>query len=84
MELFVASLAVYKTVQVLDSLSPKEAMPWVKILVGIALGYASVFILSLEHKPVMGLTVAACAGIVHTVLRLITLVGDVARKRSIR
>lgn len=84
MELFIASLCVYKAVQTLDALSPKEAMPWVKILVGILLGYGAVFILNMDDKSVMGLTVAAGAGIVHTVLRLLTLVGDLARRKSIR
>lgn len=84
MELVVASLAVYKTVQALDALSPKEAMPWVKILVGVALGYAAVFILNMPDKSLMGLTVAAGAGIVHTVMRLLVLLGDLARKRSMR
>jgi len=84
MELLVSSLAVYKVLQTLDALSPREAMPWVKILVGIALGYAAVFLLNMEDKPLMGLTVATGAGIVHSVLRLVTLVGDVARKRSLR
>lgn len=84
MELFVASLCVYKTVQVLDALAPKEAMPWVKIVVGIGLGYAATFLINMEHKAVMGLTVAAGAGIVHTVLRLLTLVGDLARKKTLR
>lgn len=81
MELFIAATAVYKAVQVLDALSPKEAMPWVKICVGVILGYAAVFILSMEDKPLMGLTVAACAGTIHTVLRLFTLVGDYARRK---
>lgn len=84
MEFIVASLATYKVVQLLDALVPREVMPWVKILVGIALGYVASLILSLDGLPVMGLAVAAGAGILHTVLRLTTLVGDVARKRSAR
>lgn len=84
MELVIASLAVYKAMQLLDALSPREAMPWVKVLVGCALGYGATFALGLQDPALMGLTVATCAGIVHAVLRLLTLVGDMARKKSLR
>jgi hypothetical protein len=84
MSLIIASLAVYKLMQTLDALSPREAMPWVKVLAGIALGYGAAAVARLDDVILSGLAVATLAGSVHAVLRLVTLVGDLARKRSLR
>ena len=84
MELLVASLAVYKLVQLAESLVTKETMPWVKILFSISLSYAVAALLRVDNLAVVGLTVATLAGTVHAVLRLITLIGDLARRRSTR
>lgn len=84
MEYLVCSLAVYKLMQALDALAPREAMPWVKVLAGIVLGYGAAAIARLDHVLLSGLAVATLAGSVHAVLRLVTLVGDLARKRSLR
>jgi hypothetical protein len=84
MALILASLAVYKVMQALDALTPREAMPWVKVLAGILLGYVGALIARLDYLALSGLAVATLAGSVHAVLRLITLVGDLARKRSLR
>jgi hypothetical protein len=84
MSLIIASLAVYKVMQTLDALTPREAMPWVKVLAGIALGYGAAALARLDDVLLSGLAVAALAGSVHAVLRLVTLVGDLARKRSLR
>lgn len=84
MELLIAAAAVYKAVQVLDALAPKEAMPWVKIVVAVLLSYGATLVLSLQEPALMGLTVATLAGTIHTILRLLTLVGDYARRKSIR
>jgi len=84
MSLIIASLAVYKVMQTLDALTPREAMPWVKVLAGIALGYGAAALARLDDLLLSGLAVAALAGSVHAVLRLVTLVGDLARKRSLR
>jgi hypothetical protein len=84
MSLIIASLAVYKVMQTLDALTPREAMPWVKVLAGIALGYGAAALARLDNIVLSGLAVASLAGSVHAVLRLVTLVGDLARKRSLR
>jgi len=84
MSLIIASLAVYKLMQALDALTPREAMPWVKVLAGTALGYGAAAIARLDDLLLSGLAVATLAGSVHAVLRLVTLVGDLARKRSLR
>lgn len=84
MSLVIASLAVYKLMQALDALTPREAMPWVKVLAGVALGYGAAAIAQLDDLVLSGLAVATLAGSVHAVLRLVTLVGDLARKRSLR
>jgi hypothetical protein len=80
----IAGLAVYKTVQILDLLTPKEAMPWVKVLVGTAIGYGASFIIDADNKWIAGLTIATIASACHGVLRLITLMGDMAQRKSIK
>jgi hypothetical protein len=79
-----AALAVYKTIQLIDALTPKEAMPWVKILVSIVLGYAAQFAFQVDNYAVGGFVIAALAGAIHAVLRLLTLWGDVAIKKTMR
>lgn len=81
MTYFLAGLAVYKAVQLLDSLSPREAMPWVKVLVGIALGYGAAVITGMDDIAIAGLAVATIASGCHSVLRLVTLLGDMALRR---
>lgn len=84
MIIIIAALAVYKLVQLAEALTPKEAMPWVKILFTIGVSYAVVSLLQVDKIALMGLTVATIAGTVHAVLRLITLLGDLARRKSMR
>jgi hypothetical protein len=84
MEFIVCSLAVYKTLQVINSLLPKEPMPWVKILAGVLVGYGAAALAGLDKIPLSGLAVATVAGSVHALLRLITLTGDLAQRKSLR
>ena len=84
MTYLLAALAVYKIVQFLDAMLPKEAMPWVKVSVGIILGYAISAVLHTGDMWTSGLVVATLAGAVHGILRLITLLGDVAARKSSR
>jgi len=80
----VAGLAVYKLVQLLNVLTPREAMPWVKILAGIIFGYGASFVLNIQDIWTSGLVVATLAGACHGVLRMITLVGDMAQRKSLK
>jgi hypothetical protein len=84
MNYIICALAVYKTVQILESLLPREVMPWVKVLVGIVLSYIATFIIEFDDRWLSGLAVATLAGAVHTLLRLLTLMGDMSFKRSIK
>jgi hypothetical protein len=84
MNYIIGALAVYKIVQLLDALSPKEAMPWVKVLVGIVFGYIVSFVTHMDDRWTSGLAVATLAGTCHGVLRFITLIGDSAGRRSPR
>lgn len=84
MEIFIAALAVYKVIQVLDALSPREAMPWVKIVFGVLLSYSTGLVMEIQNLEVSGLAIATIAGTIHSVLRLITLSGDAAQRRSLR
>lgn len=59
-------------------------MPWVKLLFSVALGYGSALIVGVDNIAVSGFTVAAVAGAVHSLLRLVTLVGDMAQRKSMR
>lgn len=84
MELLFAALAVYKFVQVIDMLLPKEPMPWVKVVATLVISYVIVVVLWTEKMWMDGLVVATLAGIVHSVIRMITLMGDMARTRSLK
>lgn len=81
MNYLLAGLAVYKVVQLLDALSPREAMPWVKVLVGVLLGYGAAFVSGMDNIAIAGLAVATIASSCHSVLRLATLLGDMALRR---
>jgi hypothetical protein len=82
MSYLLAGLAVYKLLQLLNALTPKEAMPWVKIVVGVALGYVASFVLNLPDKWTSGLAVATIASACHGLLRIITLHGDLAARKT--
>jgi hypothetical protein len=84
MELLVAGLAVYKLIQFLDSLLPKEPMPWVNLTASIAAGYGAAAVAGLDDIWISGLSVATVAGATHALLRLATLVGDMAQRKSLR
>lgn len=80
--MILCALAVYKLAQILDAMTPREAMPWVKLLVVTALSYGATFLMGLENPLISGLSVATLAGAVHTVLRVMTLLGDRAQKQT--
>lgn len=84
MGLLLAGLAVYKLMQFADSLLPKEPMPWVKLTSSIIAGYGAAVVIGMDYIAVAGLAVATVAGATHTTLRLATLVGDMAQRKSIR
>ena len=84
MLILVCALAVYKLTQFVDSLLPKEPMPWIKLAFSIAMGYTSAALAGVDHLEVSGLAVAAVAGAVHSLLRLTTLTGDYAQRKSLR
>lgn len=84
MNYLIGALAVYKMLQVLDSLTPKEAMPWVKIIFGVLLGYIVTMIMPVDHQAIAGLVIATLAGACHGVLRLVTLLGDMAKRKATR
>lgn len=84
--ILLCSLAVYKAMQVILSLLPREPMPWVKVLAGVVLGLASAGLAggdgSFGKFVLYGLSVATLAGAVHTVMRLVTYLGDLAARKS--
>lgn len=84
MELLLAALAVYKLIQIIDMLLPKEPMPWVKVVATLVVSYIAVVVLWTERMWMDGLVVATLAGIVHSTIRMITLMGDMARTRSLK
>ena len=84
MNYIICALAVYKAVQILEAISPREVMPWVKVVVGTILSYGSIFVIHFKDRWLAGLVVATLAGAVHTLLRLLTLTGDMVHKKSIK
>lgn len=84
MNYIICALAVYKLLQVIDSLLPREPMPWVKNIAGVILGYAAALIVDLDKWYVSGLVVATIAGSVQLVLRLTTLLGDSIERKTLR
>lgn len=84
MELLLVALAVYKIVQILDLFLPKEPMPWVKVVATVVVSYGLVFTVWTDNIWLDGLVVATIAGIVHSLIRMITLMGDMARTRSLK
>jgi hypothetical protein len=88
MTYIIAGLAVYKIIQLADALSPREAMPWVKILLTVLVSVGAAFVIDLDgntaEQVVAGLGIATLAGATHSLLRLLTLTGDMAHKKSLK
>lgn len=84
MDYLIAGLATYKAVHVLDILSPRNAMPWVKVVVTVLLSYGAVAILSIPDVWTSGLAVATIASACHAIMRLITLWGDYVYRKPIK
>ena len=80
----IAGLAVYKLIQVLDLLAPRDAMPWVKVVLAVILSYGISFVVQIDELWTSGLVVATLAGATHTLLRLLTLTGDMAQRKSLK
>ena len=84
MNYIICALAVYKLLQVIDLLLPKEAMPWVKVLAGVVVSYGASFVVEVDNLWVGGLVIATLAGVCHTVLRCQTYLGDMAHNKSLK
>tara|TARA_B110000196_G_scaffold315723_1_gene325845 strand:+ start:202 stop:456 length:255 start_codon:yes stop_codon:yes gene_type:complete len=80
----IGALAVYKTVHLLEMALPRPVETWVKIAASVLLSYGAAVILWVDHLPLAGLGIATLASVVHAVLRLLTLVGDLVMRRTIR
>jgi hypothetical protein len=84
MEYILGALAVYKITHVLDILTPKEAMPWVKVVFSLLVSFIIAFALGLPNIPIAGCAVATLAGTVHALIRMVTLVGDMTQRKTLR
>lgn len=84
MNYLIAALAVYKLVQLADSLTPKEAMPWVKIVFSVVLSYPITLLMGTPEPYFDGLAVATLAGVCHAMIRLLMLLGDNAQRKITR
>ena len=84
MNYIICALAVYKLLQIIDLLLPKEAMPWVKVLAGVVVSYGASVVISFDNYWLGGLIIATLAGLCHTVLRCLTYLGDMARHKSLK
>jgi hypothetical protein len=81
--LIICGLAVYKVLQLIEALLPKEPMPWVKVLAASLLGIGVTFVTDIDNDVVHGLAIATIAGAAHSLLRLTTLAGDLMRRRAV-
>lgn len=84
MDYILGALAVYKIVHVLDTLTPKEAMPWVKVIFSLLVSFIIAFVLGMANVFIAGCAIATIAGTVHGLLRLIVLLGDMAQRKTLR
>jgi hypothetical protein len=84
MDYILGALAVYKITHVLDMLTPKEAMPWVKVVFSLLVSFIIAFVLGIPNIAIAGCAIATLAGTVHALIRLITLVGDMTQRKTLR
>ncbi len=84
MDYLLGALAVYKITHVLDILTPKEAMPWVKVTFSLLISFIFSFVMQLPDPFIAGCAIATIAGTVHAFLRLIVLVGDMTQRKVLR
>ena len=84
MDYILGALAVYKITHVLDTLTPKEAIPWVKVVFSLLVSFIFSFMLGLPDIFIAGCAIATLAGTVHAFLRLMVLVGDMAQRKVLR
>lgn len=82
MTLLIGGLAVYKVIQIITSALPKKLNGWVVILSGAILGIITSVFISSENVVFSGLAMATLASTTHSVLRLITLTGDLSMRQS--
>lgn len=84
MTILIGGLAVYKAIHVLTTLLPKELSAWVTVFVGVVLGIGASWWLSENNVLLSGLAMATIAGATQSVLRLVTLTGDLSLRRSLK
>ena len=84
MDYIIGALAVYKAVHLLELALPRSVETWVKVAASVVLSYGAAVFFWSDHLPLAGLAVATLASLVHAVLRLLTLAGDLVIRRTIR
>ena len=84
MDYIIGALAVYKVVHLLELALPRPVETWVKVAASVVLSYAAAVLLWTDHLPISGLVIATLASVIHAVVRLLTLAGDLAMRRTMR
>ena len=84
MGILIGGLAIYKAIQVLTTLIPKEFSALIKVPLSAALGIGAAWWLGENNVLLSGLAMGTIAGATHTVLRLMTLAGDLSWRRSLK
>ena len=82
--LLLSGLAVYKVVQITESLLPRNVVPYVKLLYALVLSLGVSFVTPCTNHILYSLAIATLSGAVHSVLRLITLIGDHMSRPTVR
>jgi hypothetical protein len=77
-------LAVYKVLQVILVLLPREPMPWVKVLAGVVVSFGVALAARVDYVVLSALAIATLAGATHSAIRLLTYAGDLAFRKSIK
>lgn len=82
--ILIAALAVYKALQVVLVLLPREVQPWVKTVAGVLLALAAAALAGVDNFVLSALCIATLAGAAHSLLRLVTYLGDLAMRKSLK
>lgn len=84
MAIVIGGLAVYKSIHVLTVLIKPGLDAWLKVTLGVLLGVGAAWWLGENNVLLSGLAMSTIAGATQSVLRLVTLTGDLSLRRSLK
>lgn len=88
MTYIISALAVYKILHIAQALLVRDVMPWVKVVTGALVSFLAVGLAGGQKSVGMfvlsSLAVATLSGTAHSVIRLLTYLGDMAARKSVK